>query len=330
MFNGISLATGADPELNKKYAQSVQLALQFCEHMPGQFKLVETPINSFVLVSNVMPEDERPWTSNNSANFDFSNIQLPKLDRLAELCEYEINNDMSKQKHLSSNMTNFKGESKNAPTHYIVYDNDSWKMALRFNKTNLINEAISLLAYPQNWKGLLPQDPLPYIWTLFHGKKSFCKCDECLYKIKFGQPGPILFPPHIYTPTKDILSFIGHVCKYFKFLYGGLQMNNIVDEESLPFDTQRLKNALASLDLISDNCTYVSQTCLLCRLYQQNKTTVQGFYDSDGCIILGGLGKKYINCSISTKRCFQTGDTLFSTSYNIPLLLKDIEADDFI
>ncbi|ALE14746.1 ORF34 [Felid gammaherpesvirus 1] len=321
MFNLTNLMNDGDPTESKKYYSSVGLAMSLCESVPGQFKLIETPINSFVLVTNVMPEDTRPWNSHNSKEIDFSNIHLPRLKKLDELTHWDVHKS-------SHNTTDPKTNplDQEPPSHYLVYSSNSWKRAILLDKQEVIKEALDKLALPINWKGLVTEDPYPLIWLLFYGQNSFCSNNECLFFKKFGYRGAILFPPHVYSPSDDSLSFITNVCKYIKFLYGDQFKGEMIQQGSeLPFDLNRLIDALAKLKFVCDSGVYISRTCLLCNLYKQNLTrsriSVGNFY---GSIILGGCGKKYLAQDIQTERCVDSGDSILCPSYDLTRLLNDL------
>ncbi|AJG42959.1 hypothetical protein KM481_gp29 [Harp seal herpesvirus] len=317
MFNLTGLLSEGNSHQSERYFSSVDLAMNLCESVPGQFKLIETPINSFVMVTNVMPEDTRPWNTHNPQGLDFSGIHLPRLKKL---------NDFVHWPHTEQNITGDPIiEDKEPPCHYLVYSSRSWLRALQMNKQSLIKDAIEKLAEPVTWKGLVTEDPLPLIWLLFYGQKSFCSSHECLYFKRFGFKGPILFPPHIYSPDEDVLSFICSVCKYVKFLYGEQFKEEMIHNCETPFDRERLVNAMLKLKFISDGGTYISQTCLLCSLYKQNLTSACAIDNLHGCLILGGSGKKYLAGQIKTKRCLDLGDSILFPSYNLTSLIDDLD-----
>ncbi len=76
--------------LARRYGQCLELALEACQDTPEQFKLVETPLKSFLLVSNILPQDNRPWHEARSSgrvaedDYDFSSLALELLPLRAE------------------------------------------------------------------------------------------------------------------------------------------------------------------------------------------------------------------------------------------------------
>ncbi|AMA67389.1 protein UL95 [Vespertilionid gammaherpesvirus 1] len=318
MFNLSSLMAEGNAEVGSKYYESVGMSIDLCENSQNQFKLIETPINSFLLVTNVMPNDTRPWCSYNPRGLDFNGINLPRLKKLNHMTGW---NTCEKTKETAP-PTDLK-----EPVHYIVYDTWSWQRALKLNKTDIIQEAVSHMANPKNWEGIVMEDPLPLIWLLFYGKKSFCSARECIFYEKFKHAGPVLWPPHMYKPANNVLSFMTNVCKYVKFLYGCTFKSDDLLGDEIPVSQDRFVSALDKLKFVEDCGTYVSQTCMLCALHRQNMMSLRQIDNVGGSIILGGSGKKYITSDIGTRRCLSLGDTVLFPSYNIGLLLKDLDID---
>ncbi|AIU39559.1 protein UL95 [Equid gammaherpesvirus 5] len=374
MFNLTAMAAAGDAKLSARYAESVSLAVGLCESLPDQFKLIETPINSFLLVANVMPNDNRPWDSRvPSPGGDFHNIRMPRLERLEALirCRGAYNREVVEEATVAGeaellageevvagergsrgglekqakggrwppedgvaeNGTELKnGREEAAPgesLHYAVYDSWCWQRALKINKDEMVREAIAELAKPQNWRGVALEDPLPLMWLLFYGKRSFCDGPECLYEARFGHPGPLLLPNSMYRPGEDAVSFASGLCRYVRFLYGcEFRGGEHVNLDQVPFDAGRFPEALRKLRHVDDAGTYVSRRCLACRLYAQNLMS-RGLIGGRGAsIILGGWGKKYITCDAGTRRCLSLGDVVLYPCYDISLILDDLAVAD--
>lgn len=307
-----------DQNVGSKYYDSVSLSVGLCESVPDQFKLIETPINSFLLVTNVMPTDTRPWSSQLPDGMDFSGIHLPRLKKLNSLTQFEVK-ERKEDEHLP------QLPPSDIHLHYTVYDSWAWQRALKINKDEVIQEAIEHLSKPVNWKGVAVDDPLPLMWLLFYGKMSFCVNIECLYNNKFNHPGPILWPQFMYKPTENVQSFISGVCKYVKFLYGCNFKRDDLLLEKVPFDESRFSEALEKLKFIEDCGTYVSRTCLPCKLYHQNLVSRRDISSTEASIILGGSGKKYITPNTGSRRCLDFGDIVLYPSYDIPRILDEVE-----
>lgn len=312
----MNLANEGEEDLSQKHTAGVKLALELCEAVPGQFKLIETPLNSFLLVTNVTPEDNRPWKSHLTDDLDFSSITFPKLQKLNHILSYATGTEAPPQ-----------SPPPELPTcsPFLVYQTREWQLALTLNKDPLVLEAMEALSTPENWQGIIPEDPLAYLWLLFYGRNSFCAQPDCLFYKTFHFACPVLLPPHLYKPQENPKSFIRHVCQYVKFLYHNQQ--NPMGELKCPFGEARLHRALQNLDLIKETEAYLSRTCLVCHLYKQNYAVSQNLSDSCGCIILGGIGDRYITHSVSTHRLIETGDTVVIPSYDLPHLLRDLQLD---
>lgn len=315
------MALEGECDLSSKYFESVSLSVDLCESVPDQFKLIETPINSFLLVTNVMPTDTRPWSQHNSNGLDFSGIHLPRLKKLTALTNWETKEDKQKKECI------LNIPSDNIPQHYDVYDTWSWQRAFKINKDEIIQEAIAQLAKPENWQGVAVDDSLPLMWLLFYGKNSFCINQNCMFNTKFNHPGPILWPRFLYRPSENVMSFMAGVCRYVKFLYGcSFKREDILIKE-IPFDISRFSESLENLKFIDDSGIYVSKTCLACKIYQQNLMSIGEASSQGSSIILGGSGKKYITSNTGTRRCLELGDIVLYPSYDINQILEDLNTD---
>lgn len=351
-MNLVTLATGGEKSLVEEYIQSVEMALESCQAVGGQFKLVETPLNSFILVSNVLPEDNRPWIGKDNWEgvFDFSSLAEALEEDLVdqESVSPDTGRMYPKPTHLSrehpvpdtvrpksgqirappiAGATDEISRCGSAGPKYQVYGERAWTLALTLSKDAIINEAMEMLANPKNWVSLLPEDPLPCIWMVFHGLNSFCASSECLYRQKFGIPGPILFPSHMYTPSDDITSFLGSVCALFKILYTPQDFANPSVYHQLPFDIGRALAAVTSISCLDTDYIYVSRLCLLCHLYRQNRDINASSDLVDGVIVLGGKGRRYLSGGNNLGRDLQFGDTIIAPRYNLQWLLSDLRLD---
>ncbi|UTM04814.1 protein UL95 [Equid gammaherpesvirus 2] len=343
MFALASMTTSGDEALNARYKESVSLSVGLCESLPEQFKLIETPINSFLLVANVMPNDDRPWDSHPASGADFHNIRMPRLERLRALirCDRGYNNgkggEAGQQAGEDDERMDEGVPEEGAPrsphpppsAHYEVYDSWSWQRALRVDKDDVIREAVAELAKPANWQGTAVEDPLPLMWLLFYGRRSFCDDPECLYRARFGHPGPLLLPNYMYRPAEDASSFLAGLCRCVRSVYGcEFGGGSHVNPAQVPFDHGRFSEALRKLGAVDDAGAHVSRQCLVCRLYRQNLMS-RGIIGGRGSsIVLGGSGKKYLTREVGTRRCLELGDIALYPSYDISLILDDLEASD--
>lgn len=288
------------------------MAVGLCENMPGQFKLVETPLNSFLLITNVLPNDERPWISQNNSDIDFSHLRFDRLNLLDEILSY------------SPKACNKKPLQKvELQCPYVIYEGDSWVKAMWLNKDALIQEIMAKISNPLDWNAVAIEDPLALIWVLFYGNNSFCSNEQCLYQKKFGIKGPVLLPPEIYN-MNDVQSLISIIAKCVKCLYKSTK--DVINPDLVPFSYQRINKALALLAQLED-CCYISKVCLLCALYQQNEIIMSHGNGVGACLILGGKGSTYIN-KLSSERFITVGDGLILPSYNLTALIEDFNFED--
>lgn len=313
MFNSVNLEALTDWELNKKYEKAVNLALDICQESKDQFKLVETPLKSFVLVSNVLPDDNRPWTDHVTNNFDFSSISLTSK-KLLSVNKLEFSNIA-----LDSNIY-FSSRRQKDTYKFASYDYDTLLMALDRNKSTIISDAIELMSDPSKWTSIVPVDPLPWLWLLFYGNLSTCGEINCLYKKYFMVPGPILLPVHMYKPNIDICTFMSHVCLSVVSLYGEYEdlSSAFSIESSLPFTKYRLNNIKDQFNLVTD-ATYVTRRCLLCCLYKQNICAARkcGLSEAGPFILLTGRGEEFLSNKVGNFRDLSTGHNILFPSYNI-------------
>lgn len=313
MFNLLALAS---EDRGSQYADGVRLALDLCEGIAGQFKLVETPMNSFLLVTNVMPEDGRPWQEHLEApKLDFSCVRLPKLRQLDSLLYFNGTDKSLEHPH----------PCPPPIKPYLVYDEPAWRAALTVNKDAIISDAITTLSDPEHWEGVVPEDPLACLWLLYYGNQSFCAASDCLYLSRFNRPAPILLPPHLYRPCESPTSFIRHACQFVKFLYHG--RTDPLGDAPCPFDRARILSALENLRPVSATEAYLARLCLVCHLYKQNSAHAKGLSDPCGCVILGGAGEKYITSPLRVERDCATGDACLYPAYDLARLLGDLDAD---
>lgn len=318
MLNLALMSSKGDEALKSSYLKSIDMALESCQAVKDQFKLIETPINSFLLVTNVLPDDSRPWERSCNHSLDFSNLRKD-FDLGDSPVDFSSVYPGPERREENEEVGKCTYSDK-----YLVYQEIAWSRALTLNRDEVINEAMRLMSNPKNWTALVPEDPLPCFWMLFHGLKSFCESTECLYARRFGVPGPILFPPHIYTPAEDINSFVNSACKYFKELYSTADFTPSAYPHA-PFELARAKACLKNLQGVDSGCSYLSRLCLLCQIYRQNKDINESSSFFEGAIILAGGGANFLGDACGVSRDICTGDSILAPRYNISLILKHLE-----
>lgn len=322
MFNAINLESGTDWELNKKYQKAVNLAINICQESDEQFKLVETPLKSFVLISNVLPDDNRPWEEQNTDTFDFSSISL-------------INDKLPTSGLDFLNKTKIKISLPTQSVHdgycYATYGYEDVIKSLQLNKNTIIGDIIELMSNPITWTSVVPQDPLPWLWLLFYGNLSMCGEVNCVYKRYFINPGPILYPAHIYNPKMDINTSIKHICSYVVSLYGEVECleTSFSDDMTLPFTVDRLNKIKQQFSLVG--CmSHVTRRCLLCCIYKQNICASKraSLSKLETFILLTGKCEQFLTNSIGNIRDLQTGNNILFPTYNIEKIVEDLRSNE--
>ncbi|AIA62070.1 orf34 [Alcelaphine gammaherpesvirus 2] len=332
MLNLAKLHCNGDPEMAKKYTRGVKLAISLAESTPGQFKLIESPVNSFLIVTNLTVEDTAPHAAHTpvSENLDFSCLSLSRLNALDAIVrmDYDRMGSYTKEpKHSPSEETRSSPKIISEP--YVTYKLAEWMWALKLNKDSLVNRALKLLSSPSTWTFCHPTDPLPWLWLLFYGPRSRCQEATCVYAQYFSTPGPVLLPPILYDPDSDIQSFVSQLCKFVKYFYEGEDPGCTPENSNIPFDRKRVADVLKALPSVSAGGLVLNKSCLLCCIYRQNFTSFHNVTNvGSGCLILQGA-EKHTESSIGTSRCLATGDILLWPSYNINSLVALFKSNEF-
>lgn len=313
------------------YSESLKMALESCEPTGDQFKLIETPINSFILITNVLPDDSRRWDERRAIGWGEGEDETEVHATIFDLPEDDAEGGDDVYPGgvgvYSDCLSGDELETPVAGSPYLVFEEKAWIRALILNKDEILTEALELVMDSQNWR--LPEliDPLPCFWMVFHGRRSFCESSDCLYRLRFGVAGPVLFPAHMYCPSEDLASFVIGACRYFRCLYTGCDFSPS-DYPGLPFDPRRAKECLRALEgLEPPSCAYLSRLCLLCHLYRQNRDVNCSSGQRLGCLILGGVGSELLGEGFNSGRDLLSGDAIIAPRYNLEALLSGLDAN---
>lgn len=304
----------SEPQLEKDLKSCIKLAVNMSWTVPGQFKLVETPVNSFLLVGNVLPKDIP--TSDTNDELDFTSLHFPKLDLLCSNTT-TTPNSVSTYGARGPDIECANISSNKCPDA-IVYDGNTWMLAMGFNLDTLLLNIMDMLSCPNNWTGLLPLDPLTCLWLLFYGPKSQCCELACVSELFLGRRGPILLPPHMYKKETHINSFANHLCQYVKFLYTDYGE----DIHDTPLGQDRIRDCIRRLHTITDSCVYLNRTCLLCHLYKQNDCISKNIFSLTECIILGGCGRNFLGSFVRTLPDYSSHDSIILPTYDIQKIIS--------
>ncbi|AAB66403.1 hypothetical protein [Murine herpesvirus strain 4556] len=306
----------ADPVLEKNYRRCVDLAINMSWSVPGQFKLVETPINSFLLVGDVLPNDmieSKPVNSTNLVNIPFplSTLGVSTSKKSVEVTSYKSETEKF-QEAASISEHSIRGS--------IVYEGLTWITAMGYNVTDFLVNMLEQMKCPENWSGLHPVDPLACVWLLYFGPKSRCSEIACVSELFIGKKGPILLPPHMYRGDTSVNSFAHHLCQYVKHLYADYEPEIL----SCPLDITRVKGCLSDLRQVAESCVFLSQRCLLCHLYKQNAAVSKNILTASDCIILGGSGKSLLGTYMKSYKDPATHDSILLPTYNLEAIVNYI------
>ncbi|QCF52295.1 UNVERIFIED_ASMBLY: UL95 protein [human gammaherpesvirus 4] len=326
MFNAVKADMPDDPMLARRYGQCLELALEACQDTPEQFKLVETPLKSFLLVSNILPQDNRPWHEARSSgrvaedDYDFSSLALellPLNPRLPEEWQFGGQGWSSRMEPSQPEM--------GMGLCFEVFDGDLMRIALAWNKDEVIGQALQILAHSHTWTSLVPEDPLPWMWALFYGLRSHCEERHCVYAAARGKRGPILLPTAVYTPCANIEAFLAHLTRCVYALY--LDVRDWKGEDiAPPFDVSRLNKMAKQLCLLPQEPFCITRVCLLCLLHKQNlnaqyKRPVDTY---DPCLILTGEAERYMVDAVGNYREASTGTTVLYPTYDLGSIVADM------
>ncbi|AZB49206.1 encapsidation chaperone protein [Phascolarctid gammaherpesvirus 1] len=323
MMSPLFLQAQGDADLEGRYKSAIRLSLELCESAPNQFKLIETPVNSFLLVSNILPEPARPWESALEDSFNLNFLSPTSTSPCPDVAEAT---PMTYKPDDRPSYTNV--HIHNTP-NYIVYDYQDWHRALTEDKNVIISEAINALAGSSTWTGSIATDPLPWLLLLFYGSKSYCIQPDCIYHSIYNKPGPILFPPHLYKPIIEPETFIHHVMKYVKFLYGGCNSLDAILSSPLmgAVEESRYKALLDILPEIEyDPITYCANICLFCTLHAQNTQAITSDGALGSYLFLQG-GERFLGKSIGNSRDLRTQDTILYPTYDLTQITHHILND---
>ncbi|APT40357.1 Rh130 [macacine betaherpesvirus 3] len=287
----LSTQTPADFEVQEtlRFDEAVNMALVACEAVSpyDRFRLIETPDENFLLVTNVIPrepaempavgaEAERTFSTRHHDVLDgFSNLSVP-LPPLCGVRDYALHN---------VDRLTYEGELVYGS--YVLYRKNHVELSLSSNKAQYV-EAVLRNAYTP---GLLDHhnvcDIEGLLYLLYCGPRSFCSRDTCFGREKHGCPFPALLPKLFYEPVRDYMTYMNLAELYVYVWYRGYDFPSASDSSSGGDDDElRLPLKAVSLDRLKEVLKAVrgrfvgrevptwpasSRTCLLCALYSQNR-----------------------------------------------------------
>ncbi|APZ76296.1 hypothetical protein MRV_0085 [Murid herpesvirus 3] len=259
---------------DEDFSESVKTALEVCNNVSPQTKLrlIETPTNNFVLVTNVLPTD------NNENNQDYKKLNISSaLNNLS-------NSFTEKKKYKIKEFSN-QGVNKvlNSETllsgSYIIYKKHALERALSLDKSDIIDDILKYIDTP----GILSHnnvcDSECLFWMLFCGPQSFCQSDDCFgYQVsKFKTAFPVLLPPFMYEKQKTYTTIFNLAEAYVHTWYKDYDVKN--DKFLNDKMKERIQQLLLELKhkFMDDDINLwgtTSQMCFFCTIYKQNKLSL--------------------------------------------------------
>lgn len=296
-----------------QYDAAVRMALNACEATSpvNRFRLIETPNENFLLVTNVLPRDT-PDGGETSVVADLGDVTDDIFDEL------EVPSVASKREnsYVPKSVDKIAYDGTMIHGSYIVYNKQHLERALALDKTALINDVMRYVEAP----GVLDHnnvcDVESLLWLLFCGPMSLCRSERCLGMDKDGisAPFPVLLPPLFYEPVSDYLTYINLAELYVYVWYRDYcfkddngtrtSVNGSISETEL----ERLEDTISAVRKRFDGrqvpiWSSSSRTCLFCTLYHQNRLCLD-FATNDVSIT------SYNPILIKDSKCMVTNVTL--------------------
>ncbi|AHC02860.1 tegument protein U67 [Elephant endotheliotropic herpesvirus 5B] len=274
------------------FKDAVRESLDICGAIsPNErFTFVETPHHSFLLVTNILP-DEHGVIKDKKLPRDADDASLKpgslSCNKDGEICDKNNCVNCSAVKRIRPNTNNYlMFNSKHIPEHhtlltnaYVTYSREDIQISLSFNKSYFISKILSRCNVP----GLLDHNNVIHVdmllWLLFAGPLSCCSRTHCFGYTRpdIRRPFPVMLPPMLYRDSVDIKMFVTMAEIY---VYGWYGDDNIKSFETSFFKDEDLQAMIGEL-----RSKYIrksvplwhvnSRTCLFCALYLQNRLCLE-------------------------------------------------------
>ncbi len=271
-----------------RFDEAVNMALIACEAVSpyDRFRLIETPNENFLLVTNVVPREPAEMPAIGAeAERGFSSRSQDVLDRFA--CTSAPLPALGVRDYALHNADRLTYEGDLVYGSYLMYRKSHVELSLSSNKAQYV-EAVLRQAYTP---GLLDHhnvcDLEGLLYLLYCGPRSFCSRDTCFGREKHGCPFPALLPKIFYEPVRDYMTYMNLAELYVYVWYRGYDFPSASDSPAgVGDDELRLPLKAVSLDRLQEVLKAVrgrfsgrevptwpasSRTCLLCALYSQNR-----------------------------------------------------------
>lgn len=250
------------------------MALEVCNNIAPQTKLrlIETPTNNFVLVTNVLPNEvddkkDKEQALNISTAIEnlsksFTNKRLYKV---RDFSLHGVNKYVDKKHVLSGS--------------YIIYKKNTIEKCLSLDKSEFITEVLRYVDAPGVLNHNNVCDAECLFWLLFYGPLSFCQSETCFgHQVpKIKSAFPVLLPSVMYEKQDSYVTVYNLAETYVYCWYNNYDFNS---DASI---NEKMKERIDCLILelkqkfMSDEVTLwapCSRMCLFCTLYNQNRLSL--------------------------------------------------------
>ncbi|AEV80449.1 protein UL95 [Cercopithecine betaherpesvirus 5] len=286
----LSTQTPSDFEVQEtlRFDEAVNMALIACEAVSpyDRFRLIETPNENFLLVTNVVPREPAEMPAVGAeAERAFSERHHDVLESFASPSEPLP--PLGVRDYALRNADRLTYEGELVYGSYLMYRKSHVELSLSSNKAQYV-EGVLRHAYTP---GLLDHhnvcDLEGLLYLLYCGPRSFCSRDTCFGREKHGCPFPALLPKIFYEPVRDYMTYMNLAELYVYVWYRGYDFPSTSDPSPGADDDElRLPLKAVSLDRLKEVLKAVrgrflgrevptwpasSRTCLLCALYSQNR-----------------------------------------------------------
>ncbi|AAM00733.1 protein UL95 [Panine betaherpesvirus 2] len=241
----VELSTQAPPEdfaagETLRFEEAVNMALVACEAVSpyDRFRLIETPSENFLLVTNVIPresssaveapasvpgddDEEGGGGEDNSSSSRFSAFRHDVLERFAVSAEAPPPPCVRDYALRNADRVTYDGQLIYGS--YLLYRKSHVELALSSNKAQHVEAVLRQVYTP----GLLDHhnvcDVEALLWLLYCGPRSFCARDTCFGREKNGCPFPALLPKLFYEPVRDYMTYMNLAELYVFVWYRGYE-----------------------------------------------------------------------------------------------------------
>ena len=267
-------------KLNEKdakiFSEAVQTALTVCKATAPntRLKLVETPTNNFLLVTNVVPSETSKATTEANLNIDAA------LEKLASSFNTAVPVKSSK-KYLLQNVRKMTSENIALTGSYIIYTKKHIEVAFLLDKSDFVQDILRYAETPSLLGHTDVRDLECLLWLAFCGPISYCQADNCfgLNKAGYNAPFPILFPPCMYERNMNLSVFFGLLQIYVFSLYRDFSVENSNLQQGIKKRIKLVLSDLRAKERICEeeigNFPLAAQICLFCALYRQNRLCME-------------------------------------------------------